>query len=608
MTNLSKDQTQLDNLQAEIDAVILEYDNRTTPFSTNEVFGSLKSISEKYTDRSDPVPLQAELFAFFMGFHDPLGEEQTVRNNLNNIIILNNTIILNNIIIEYWTNRAETLKNPLLKARYAYFVWHFGKLALNQSYPEMANLAMDAIIDILQAKKYSCELYARYYTERFLDLALKCNNSEKIKLAVQAMIDTEDSIATDELPGLWGFSFEQLLLQNRKKWVTWVTDEQHSKLLTDMENRFKLPSLKPRALERAFKLLLSYYQAKNERSKSRNLVLTYGEKTLQGIEAKDPLVAQFLLKGLYELYTDNGLSTEARVLEPEMLEKGQAAQNDMQTFKISTEIPDEQLNAFVREFLKQDLNDALQMLLSKFLPDKSQIETEYQQRPPFLSELCTKGMVDNNGQIIDVRTPEERLILDMSQRLSIVEPLYLRKTIAGIFQHYSVTADDILDHLFLSPAFEPAKRDFLKKGLEAYLKDDYMTALHILPPQIEAAVRRLARVAPNPVNILRLDPKTRGFSHKTLGDLLYNEGFQKVLGATGERVLFYLRVLLTEKLGWNLRNLTLHGLATPEDMKAGNADRVFHALLVLGMFRNLKKNRFKLIQLTKGLQFQNRSK
>jgi len=55
-----------------------------------------------------------------------------------------------------------------------------------------------------------------------------------------------------------------------------------------------------------------------------------------------------------------------------------------------------------------------------------------------------------------------------------------------------LNTESIVSYLFLSPIFEEERRNFLIKGIKAYLDDDFLVALHILIPQIEASIRNLA--------------------------------------------------------------------------------------------------------------------
>ena len=63
---------------------------------------------------------------------------------------------------------------------------------------------------------------------------------------------------------------------------------------------------------------------------------------------------------------------------------------------------------------------------------------------------------------------------------------------------------------------------------------------------------------------------------------LRDERAERILEADAT---FYLRVLLTDQRGWNVRNDVAHGITPMEQFVAAPADRLFRALLLLGSLR-----------------------
>jgi hypothetical protein len=47
----------------------------------------------------------------------------------------------------------------------------------------------------------------------------------------------------------------------------------------------------------------------------------------------------------------------------------------------------------------------------------------------------------------------------------------------------------------------------------------------------------------------------------------------------------YMRVLLTDPRGWNVRNNLCHGMLEPDEISDVVADRIFHVLLMLALVR-----------------------
>ena len=106
-----------------------------------------------------------------------------------------------------------------------------------------------------------------------------------------------------------------------------------------------------------------------------------------------------------------------------------------------------------------------------------------------------------------------------------------------------------------------------------------MTAVHLLIPQIENALRVLLEKAGGSV----LKPaRGGGFNLKVLDDLLRDPLLIQVFG---EDIVFYFHALLVDPRGWNLRNCVCHGLCDASEFGPSMSDRIIHVLLCLALVR-----------------------
>jgi len=137
----------------------------------------------------------------------------------------------------------------------------------------------------------------------------------------------------------------------------------------------------------------------------------------------------------------------------------------------------------------------------------------------------------------------------------------------------------LTDFIFKSPLFEETKQDIIHAGLRAYLNQDYISAIHILVPQIEAAIRTLVELTGGAT--LR-STRQGGLQLRTLDDLLRDE---KVKECFGIDLSFYFRILLTEQRGWNIRNDVCHAISPSGAFSPSTADRIMHVILCLAQVR-----------------------
>ena len=120
----------------------------------------------------------------------------------------------------------------------------------------------------------------------------------------------------------------------------------------------------------------------------------------------------------------------------------------------------------------------------------------------------------------------------------------------------------------------------MREGLSAWFIEDWIKTIHILTPQVEAALRDLVSALGGAV--MRPDPDHGGFQAISFGEVLNHPRFQSQVP---EDIRFHLKVLLQDSRGINLRNEFAHGLAAYELFDRGIANWVVHAVILLGLIR-----------------------
>ena len=139
-----------------------------------------------------------------------------------------------------------------------------------------------------------------------------------------------------------------------------------------------------------------------------------------------------------------------------------------------------------------------------------------------------------------------------------------------------ITAEVLAGFCISSRAFGVGRREVLRRGFAAWLQRDYAAAILFLLPQIERAVQNIVQGAGR--SGVQLPKGNAAMDYKLLDGLLTDSATKKVLGDDGAK---YLRVLLTDKRGWNIRNYVLHGWVDPCSLGRPVCDRVVHAALLL---------------------------
>lgn len=176
--------------------------------------------------------------------------------------------------------------------------------------------------------------------------------------------------------------------------------------------------------------------------------------------------------------------------------------------------------------------------------------------------------------------PDGRLIMQLAQMIEM-ESLFLSSALDKTHEIYKPTAKEICDFLRQSPVFTPESESLLVEGIEAYLKGDHVKTIHVLIPQIEAALRTLLGILGLPTN--KPMRSSKGVMQaKNLNDVLTDPN---VKGVLGNDAVLYLQTFLNDPRGQNLRNRVSHGLTEKRYLSKPLADRVFHVLLALNLIR-----------------------
>jgi hypothetical protein len=286
-----------------------------------------------------------------------------------------------------------------------------------------------------------------------------------------------------------------------------------------------------------------------------------------------------------------GLKDETDEISIEMRKLGAKADSELKTIEASVTIPTEEIEKFINALVAGDLRTALARVAIHYLPKKGEAIkelTDLSKEAP-ISFLFTRKIQDSSGRIIATVGPlkedfDGHVISQISQNISF-SSIFLRDTIKALICKFDLEAETIVDYLYESPIFEEDRKDLIKKGIEEYLNRNYIVALHILIPQIEALIRNLEEKTGG---VVLKSARSGGFNYRTLDDMLWDENIRGVLG---EDATLYFRVLLVDPRGWNLRNNICHGISAPETLNATTSDRVFHSLLCLSLIRERGENR-----------------
>lgn len=228
-----------------------------------------------------------------------------------------------------------------------------------------------------------------------------------------------------------------------------------------------------------------------------------------------------------------------------------------------------------------DLTTSIGRLVFQFVPSRSSTEEllKKMSSKSILPYMITQRLMDQDGRHIATigsitEDIDGHVIIQMSKNMRIAG-IYLRCVIKEIVKHNNLNAHTAIGWVEKSPFFATSRKPMLKRGLQAYFDGDSLLAIHLLVPQIENAIRELARIVG--VDTYKLN-RQGTFDLRNMDELLRDTILIQKLP---QDWLLYLRVLYTDRRGVNLRNKLCHGLMDYRDFDTGLADRILHSVLML---------------------------
>lgn len=504
-------------------------------------------------------------------------------------------------MLEYWAKRAKESKNPILSSRYADLVVDFSPKILSKSADvDLFQIVIDSNIAICE-KSLADPLDCKTKIKRALILAIQTNDQIRITKTKNTIIKLEKDIAIDDKPGLWGFSFKWLILDFSKRIA--LEDKERNELINEIEERLKRDEKNPWLAENAVSLLAEYY-AKGKDEKNLMRVLGVLENALKTNERSnsDALLkthAYEQIHEIYQKYKNKGFTKAKEASDRLSQEIGQLDldwSKSLKEISVETKIEQKDIDNYLKGIFGEDKKDELEMIMAKIavshLPKKDAVKKQLDDvssKHP-MQFLCTKQIISDDGvPIAKLSTLDEDYDNHFqSYALQYIQfgSFFLSLTMDELRKQFS--KEKILEYFEKSVVFEKENQEYLKRAISAYWDEDYLVASHLSNPLIESGIRELVKICGGLV--LVPDEKLNGYKNVLLGGLLKNDQiFENVFSKSGHNVLFYFRLVLTEKLGMNLRNDFAHGLGKEKFFGRDASDRLFHILIWLSVVRKIKK-------------------
>lgn len=486
--------------------------------------------------------------------------------------------------LEVWKVRTCSVTSPLLKTRYADVTWEYSKnisgVKVDRTF---GTIAVKSTLEWIQRGKLDA-FEARLVLARAFKVASQVEN---VELANELTRVTLSLDAAEPVGGHVGLAFDLLVAPRRIDSADPSCDAIISKLESQLT--FYAPDGAQRAdafrAELASERLIRFYARTGREHDRRRTIARVANAFLVEAAASAGIRGTFLATRAEEMLRGGGLSAEASAAAAKVREFSKRIPAELDKHELSVSIPRDVVNRIVDPLTKVDLATGCAMTARHFVPSRMQTEdlvARLEQESPLLY-LVGHDVVDDQGRPtahVGSREgdAEGHVIRQVTQTIQI-EAFLVALSIKRLASREGFTVEALLGVVSACPLIEASRLDLLRRGVESHLVGNYVESVHVLLPQIEQILRTLVEEEGGVV--LRAN-RSGGFDYRVLDDLLRDE---IVRVAFGEDCQTYLRALLSDRRGWNVRNVVLHGLAPAEFFHEVVSARVIHALLVVASIR-----------------------
>lgn len=488
--------------------------------------------------------------------------------------------------VDYWTRRMEEATHPLMRARYADLVWDLSQTVANRRPPiRAAHLAIDSYVEAVATNR--CEMHDGYgdYMRRPVALAASVNDQVRLAAAI-ARLDAYAAGAPDD---------DEREFRQRE-----LLD-----LLTDLLPVQRRPAAQMQGLIAALRArlealaagepdhftlgnvalpLADFYRDSNQLEEAQAVLRTYGAAVIRMADQAMAILGIAWLRGLHGIYTRFQMNPEAVDILARIEARQREVPGNLAPVRIPMEVNAQELEDFLAYVITDDLAESVARLAVNFVPD---IEEQRQQMAQLaiehpLAAAIPGILVAHDGREIAHLGGDDadtgRLMHHLSQGMGFIA-FHLRHALARFRERHAPDAQTLFDYCIASAVWPPDRHGVLRRGIEAFLVDDHVVAIHLLVTELENTVRNIARTIGVP---LQRPNRFGGLDLRTFGDLLADEQIRQCLS---ENVATYMESVLTDQRGWNIRNTTCHGIRPFASFHSAASDRVMHIVLLLSLLR-----------------------
>lgn len=482
--------------------------------------------------------------------------------------------------LAYLSQRLQETASLVHRARYADILWEF-----RGNYRHAITAARSYLEGIPERTDDAATRERHDAITRALQLATSLKRHNLVRAAIRALLDELDTSAAEDFPYPC-FDLLHWLLEMPEHAVNaedLMAGRRYAEAAAAHYDR--LGGLDLLALNAAQEAVAAFARRLGDREGEWQAQLAIGATIEQfaTTQAKPSATAEaFMLQRALAHFTRIGAKAEADRLRPKLRATYKAGEAEYGTLHPALQSSFAEADRYAESLATL----APVRSLARFLDDvphyprRSDLEAQadsYQEHA-VLAGYIPRHLIRDGRQVDAAGTPEEQRAWAVGTAYYVWASLQA-PTLARIYRRLADaerwTADSVADFLASGVAFDADKLPLVRAGIERYFARDYISAIHVLVPQIEDILRRLLDKVGG---VTTTQTNTGATIEVTLEKVLTDPAIRHGLGEDWCR---YLEFLFTEQYGPNLRAHVAYGILQGSEAQEPLATLVLDTLVGL---------------------------
>ena len=232
-----------------------------------------------------------------------------------------------------------------------------------------------------------------------------------------------------------------------------------------------------------------------------------------------------------------------------------------QTYNLDIPNP-EIIEAESERFILDNIDDSFELFskvgVLRFIPKKSDLVNSANERQSnSIINLIGISKISNDRKIFDANNESERekyfLCEEYNYWLQLMFSIMYDRIWIKL-EAQGLNSDMVIDRITGWECMSDTDAEIIKVGIERYFNEDFISALHILVPRFENCFREFFAWGGYPTTSIK---KSAVQHEQTFNEFLENDFVKENIDSD---VLYLIKYVMVENLGYNLRNDIAHGL------------------------------------------------